>query len=254
MRYIDAPDLKILSDNISRLSCNGLIITTRIELYGFRVSQATSSDQDKDAEFQIQLARSYGSSVESQSPFGSLNSSITSAFTEENLASPATRQVYLQIIRALSQAYPQFDFTLIQPSRFFWVPYSVCQTVIDSTLISTLSDYSTIRPSLWLALTDIAPADVSSVYTVDPSPYYPFEDTDGVWSHNFIFYSADRSTILLFIIKASPTECCEENMGDVSFGCDFDEPYDGEDFDSFQHDISQSEADDFFTKAKIFTL
>ncbi|TNJ28867.1 Maf1 regulator [Giardia muris] len=261
LRSIQAPGLLELADGIQSLSCNGLCMRARLELYNVRAAPQSMRDP-LETDLQIQIARNYGSmsSNGSPSPFGSLSASITSAFKDEDLTSPATCQTYVQLCQVLNQAYPRFDFGMLQPSSFFRMPYSVCQAALDNTLMSTLENYHTLRPSLWVSLMSIVPPPASTIYTVDPAPHFPFEEEDGVWSQNFIFFNEAEQVVLLFVLKAVPdtaNEQCYPGLDDVD-GVDHSS-YLGDDDDEdeltdYLREDGRSEMDDIFPQYKLFQI
>lgn len=265
LRSILAPGLLELVEGIKALSCNGLCMRARLELYNVRSVQQSMRDP-LETDLQIQIARNYGSlsSNGSPSPFGSLSASITSAFKDEDLTSPEACQTYVQLCQVLNQAYPRFDFGMLQPSSFFRMPYSVCQAALDNTLMSTLDNYHTLRPSLWVSLMSIVPPPASTIYTVDPAPHFPFEEEDGVWSQNFLFFNEPEQIVLLFVLKAVPdmaSEPCYEGLNGVD-GIDrssyLDEDEDEDDNENETTDYllgdGRSEMDDIFPQYKLFQI
>lgn len=260
MRYLDVPDLQVITEHITNLSGNGLTINTRLELYSVRT---TISDDDflASAETHLEIARSYNSSSHTSSSYGSYGATAVAAFTEAKLENAQNKRIYMYLLQILNHAYPRFDFSTICPSKFYELPYDAAKNVINSTLSSCLSDFNQIRHYLWLAISDIAPGEHSTVFSVDCSPYAPFEEEDGVWSQNFMFYNNSQHQVLLFTLKASPSDnpyqCTESQEDQLFYG---DNGYGngempGSDYDeSAPHELSQSEYDGLVSQTKFFDI
>jgi len=209
MRFVDVPDLFTISEHIASLSANGLSIRCRLELYSCKKAPEAASSAAMNAP-QSGWDDSTPAGVQGPSDalgtFGSIGSAAQAAFPPEMMDSQAYSQLFAKICGVLCEAYPFFDFSVIPPSKYFTISFDSAHKVIDNTLSSTLADSLPIRQALWVAVTELCPPAVSRVFTLECAPYAPFEEQDGVWSQNFVFYNSERDSVLLLVIRAVPAE------------------------------------------------
>lgn len=213
MRFVDVPDLFTISEHIAALSANGLSIRCRLELYSCKKAPDAASAAALNAAQAGWGEHSAGGvqgGPEALGTLGSIGSAAQAAFPPGVLDSQAYSQLLAKMCEVLCEAYPFFDFTLIPPSKYFTISFDSAHKVIDNTLASTLADSLALRQALWVAITDICPPAVGRVFTLECAPYAPFEEQDGVWSQNFVFYNTERDSILLLVLRAVPAEGADD--------------------------------------------
>eukprot|EP01094_Clydonella_sp_ATCC50884_P017047 TRINITY_DN28_c1_g1_i1.p1 TRINITY_DN28_c1_g1~~TRINITY_DN28_c1_g1_i1.p1 ORF type:complete len:228 (-),score=43.14 TRINITY_DN28_c1_g1_i1:318-1001(-) len=192
MKFLETPAFVELCNRI--ISNNDETkISSRLEAYSCKpMSEDKKLIRDLTASYEGLLARS-PTAMPSTSPFGPL--------TE-----PASRKAFSFLISTLNAAFPNYDFSGVEPEEFTKeanLPMVV--NSINTLLESHVQDYTNaIQDELWAAIDDqIRPADCS-IYSFHPEPgCSPFDEGESIWCFFFFFFNKERKRVVFFSCNAS---------------------------------------------------
>ncbi|CAL5989819.1 Conserved_hypothetical protein [Hexamita inflata] len=222
MRYLEDAKLGQIKEAIFNMSTNGLSIHCILELY-----QCQIDTQEENAINNNIVNSTSSNSSQNSSLFLSFtpNTQLIPAFPEVAMRERQNRKTYIYLSQCLQKVYPLINvYDILTPQSMYEIQYASSIQAIDSTLMASITNYSSIQKYLMLAIYDACPPEQTRVYTVDLSQtqYNFFEGDDGVWSQNFLFYNIFKHKILLFCLKAVPQVVEANEQFD-----NFEEDYDG---------------------------
>lgn len=135
-------------------------------------------------------------------------------FTPHSPFGPLThaksRQTFCNLIEALNQSFPDYDFSNVQPSAFRKEPH--IQLVMNHVNIALRDVFSdTDRILLWNILGGIIDMNRCTVYSYNPTDNDPLGCGEGkLWTWNYFFMTKREKKIVLFTCHARSKDSLED--------------------------------------------
>mmetsp|Transcript_13373 Transcript_13373/g.20184 ORF Transcript_13373/g.20184 Transcript_13373/m.20184 type:complete len:291 (+) Transcript_13373:80-952(+) len=250
MKYFTNEDLNYINSILQKIDVGQSIISGKIEAYNVKTTNETLNKEITEKysgspiqnEFQgytqqqhriqpqqqkIQTNSMYSSSwshsqnqyhhqqqqQQEQGPYGSATSIDFSPISPFGpLTQAKSRQTFCNLIEALNQSFPDYDFSNVRPDAFTKeTNVQMVMNHVNMTLRDVFNDRD--RILLWTILSGIIDMNRCTVFSYNPNDNDPLGCGEGkTWTWNYFFMTKREKKIVLFTCHAQSKEFLEDEL------------------------------------------
>lgn len=182
MKFLVLPELDYVNAALSGFDLDDTILEGKLEVFTTKMGKQDKSFA-KSVQKRFKRIRSSDSGGSPISPLG---------FNQEN----STRKLLVNLITTMNASYPDYDFSLVDPSDFKKIKVEKMNELINARVaIPITRKRPDFREKLWKAMDKEIDPKKCEVFCYTPG----FPDGEALWAMNFFFFNKKMKRVAFFI-------------------------------------------------------